>query len=81
MKAKEVIRTVETIERYGRQGLIVSIIYGPSDGFGDIYSVSVFDKSSDREFEKPFGASCFEDIAMILDAEIPKFLAGENLRN
>ena len=81
MKTEEVIRTIETIERYGRQGLIVSVIYGPTNGFGDIYSVSVFDNSSGREFENPFGASCFEDIAMILDAEVPKFLGGGNVNS
>ena len=36
---------------------------------------AVMDPSTGKEFEKPFGASTFGDIAMILDIEVPAMLA------
>jgi hypothetical protein len=66
---------VKTIERYGKQGLIVSIAFGPCGGRGDQYSVTVMDPATGNEFAKPFAASSFADIAMILNIEVPVMLA------
>lgn len=68
-------RSVQTIERYGKQGLIVSVAFGPCGKYGDQYSVTVMDPTTGQEFDKPFGASSFTDIAMILDIEVPAMLA------
>jgi len=73
--ASRCYRAVQTIERYGKQGLIVSIAFGPCGDKGDLYSVTVLDPATGREFEKPFGASDFETIAEILDAEVPVMLS------
>ena len=68
-------RAIQTIERYGKQGLIVSVAFGPCGKYGDQYSVTVMDPTTGKEFDKPFGASSFADIAMILDIEVPAMLA------
>jgi hypothetical protein len=68
-------RAVQTIERYGKQGLIVSVAFGPCGDKGDLYSVTVMDPTTGREFDKPFGASDFATIAEILDNEVPAMLA------
>ena len=73
--ASDCYRTVKTIERYGHQGLIVSVAFGPCGKYGDQYSVAVMDLATGKEFDKPFGASSFGDIAMILDIEVPAMLA------
>lgn len=68
-------RAIETIERYGKQGLIVSVVFGPCGKYVDQYSVTVMDPTTGQEFDKPFAASSFADIAMILDMEVPAMLA------
>jgi hypothetical protein len=68
-------RAIETIERYGRQGFIVSVAFGPCGKYGEKYSVTVMDLTTGKEFYKPFGASSFADIAMILDIEVRAMLA------
>lgn len=67
--------TIEAIERYGKQGMIISVCYGNCGQSGNLYSVTVMDLTTGEEFDKPFGASSFGDIAMILDIEVPKLLA------
>ena len=74
-EASACCRAVQAIERYGKQGLIVSVSFGPCGNYGDQYSVTVMDPATGREFEKPFGASSFDDVAMILDIEVPAMLA------
>ena len=74
----DAIQAVKTIERFGGSGLIVSIVFGPCRQLGekgDLYSVTVMDPTTGKEFEKPFGASCFGTIAEILDNEVPAMLA------
>lgn len=73
--ASNCYRAIETIERYGRQGFIVSVAFGPCGKYGEQYSVTVMDPTTGKEFYKPFGASSFADIAMILDIEVPAMLA------
>ena len=73
--ASHCYRAVQTIERYGKQGLIVSVAFGQCGKYGDQYSVTVMDPATGKEFDKPFGASSFADIAMILDIEVPAMLA------
>jgi len=68
-------RTVQAIESCGRQGLIVSIVFGQCGNKGCLWSVSVMDPMTGREFESPFGSSDFETIAEILNNEVPKMTA------
>lgn len=71
-------RSVEAIEKLGKAGLIVSIVFGPCGNRGVLYSVTVLDPSTGKEFRKPFGASDFSTIAEILKNEVPALLAYRN---
>ena len=69
----DLVETVVLIEAYGRNGLIVSVCFGPcGDRGGDLYSVNVMDPRTGREFDEPFAASSFADIREILRNEVPK---------
>ena len=62
---------VETIERWGKKGWIISICFGPAKDMGIIYSVTAMHPATGKEPKQPFGASKFGDIGMILDIELP----------
>lgn len=70
-------QTVAAIEKYGQRNMIVSVAYGPCGQYGNQYSVTVTDLRTGKEFDTPFGARTFGDIAMILDIEVPKLLGEE----
>jgi len=67
-------RTVQAIERYGKEGMVVSIVFGKCGDRGCLYSVSVMDQATGIEFEHPFGSHDFKTIAEILENEVPKIL-------
>ena len=67
--------TVRAIEKWGRMGFIVSVVFGPRSGTSEaIYSVAVINTFTGQEFPKPFAASEFCTIATILNTEIPLLL-------
>jgi hypothetical protein len=55
--------------------MLVSVVFGPCGKYGCQYSVAVMDPSTGKEFEKPFAASSFADIATILDIEVSAMLS------
>ena len=65
-------RTVQAIESCGRQGLIVSIVFGQCGNKGCLWSVLVMDPMTGKEFKRPFITHDFETIAEILNNEVPK---------
>ena len=67
--------TVQTIESYGRLGLIVSIVFADCGNKGCLWSVSVMDPMTGKEFKRPFITHDFETIAGILNNEVPKMTA------
>lgn len=66
---------IDALEDLGRSGYIVSLCFGPCGNLGVQWSVNVLHIETGLEFEKPFGASRFGDIPMILAIEIPKMMA------
>ena len=62
---------IETMERWGKAGWIISICFGPAKDLGTIYSVTAMHVATGKELAKPFGASEFCDIGKILDIELP----------
>ena len=67
------VETLRLIEEYGRAGWIVSICFGPCGEEGKLlWSVDVLNRQTQKEFDAPFAASSFEDIAYILHASLGK---------
>jgi hypothetical protein len=64
------MNAVERMEWLGRQGLTVSVCYGPSGGQGR-WSVLVLSRTGE-EFERPFAATSFEHAVEIAVNECAK---------
>ena len=67
-------RTVQAIQTWGQRGFLVSVVFGPCGSAESIYSVTAQHVATGREFDSPFGALFFSQIADILDREIPAMM-------
>ena len=67
-------RTVQAIQTWGHRGFSISVVFGPAHGYEAIYIVTAKHVATGREFDSPFGALFFSQIADILDREIPAMM-------
>lgn len=75
-ETKAAMATLEAIERYSEQGLLISVTFGDCGG-RSLWSVAAMNAVTGTMFNVPFVASSFGDIAEILEIEAPKLFVSE----